>query len=114
MIKALREAKVNTSWLAPNAPYEETVARFATVILQNKSFLNAFLPFQQKIAHYGAYNTLSQTLLKITCPGIPDFYQGSEVWNLSMVTARGWFANEASSKQKTKLFKQISRKSLKL
>ena len=85
MVKALREAKVNSSWLAPNVQYEEAVTRFVTAILQNQSFLDDFLPFQQQIAHYGFYNTLSQTLLKIMCPGIPDFYQGSELWNLSMV-----------------------------
>jgi (1->4)-alpha-D-glucan 1-alpha-D-glucosylmutase len=45
----------------------------------------AFLPFQQKIAYLGAYNSLAQTLLKITCPGIPDFYQGTELWDLNLV-----------------------------
>jgi (1->4)-alpha-D-glucan 1-alpha-D-glucosylmutase len=85
LVKALREAKVNSSWLSPNLQYEEVVTRFVAAVLQNKRFLYDFLPFQQKIAHYGIYNSLAQTLLKITCPGIPDFYQGSELWNLSMV-----------------------------
>jgi len=85
MVKALREAKVNSSWLAPNVPYEEAVTHFVTAVLQNKRFLDDFLPFQKQIARYGVYNSLAQTLLKTTCPGIPDFYQGSELWNLSMV-----------------------------
>lgn len=85
MVKALREAKVNSSWIAPNVPYEEAATQFVTAILQNKHFLYDFLPFQKQIARYGVYNSLAQTLLKIACPGIPDFYQGSELWNLSMV-----------------------------
>ncbi len=85
MLKALREAKVHTNWITPNLPYEEAVATFTTNLLDSQTFKEAFLPFQKKIAYYGAYNSLSQTLLKITCPGVPDFYQGSELWNLSLV-----------------------------
>jgi (1->4)-alpha-D-glucan 1-alpha-D-glucosylmutase len=85
MVKALREAKIHTSWLNSNAQYENAVIQFLNQILRDHSFLDDFLPFQKKLAYYGFYNTLSQTLLKITCPGVPDFYQGSELWNLSMV-----------------------------
>ncbi|MGD6851881.1 MAG: malto-oligosyltrehalose synthase [Candidatus Bathyarchaeia archaeon] len=85
MLKALREAKVHTNWITPNLPYEEAVAAYTAELLDSQTFKEAFLPFQEKIAYYGAYNSLSQTLLKITCPGVPDFYQGSELWNLSLV-----------------------------
>jgi (1->4)-alpha-D-glucan 1-alpha-D-glucosylmutase len=85
MVKALREAKVHTSWLAPNILYEDTVTNFAQEILSSKDFTDAFLPFQQKTAYCGAINSLAQTLLKITSPGIPDFYQGTELWDLNLV-----------------------------
>ena len=85
LVKALREAKTHTSWLSPNAPYEEAVAAFAAELLDDNGFLEAFLPLQKKIAHLGFYNTLAQTLLKITCPGVPDFYQGTELWDLTLV-----------------------------
>ncbi len=85
MVKALREAKTNSNWLSPNKKYEETVTAFVADILSSKEFLEAFLPLQKKIAYYGFFNTLSQTLLKITCPGIPDFYQGTELWDLNLV-----------------------------
>ena len=85
MVKALREAKMHTSWLAPNSLYEDTVTNFAQEILSSKDFMDAFLPFQQKIAYYGAVNSLAQTLLKVTCPGVPDFYQGTELWDLNLV-----------------------------
>jgi (1->4)-alpha-D-glucan 1-alpha-D-glucosylmutase len=84
MVKALREAKVHTCWIETNLPYEDAVTAFASEILSDDAFLGAFLPFQQKIALYGFYNSLSQTLLKITCPGVPDFYQGTELWDLNL------------------------------
>ena len=85
IVKALREAKTHTSWLNPNPEYENATTQFISQILSDPSFLADFLPFQKQIAYFGFFNTLSQTLLKITCPGVPDFYQGSELWNLSMV-----------------------------
>jgi (1->4)-alpha-D-glucan 1-alpha-D-glucosylmutase len=88
MIKASREAKVNTSWISPNEAYEQSMSTFVERILQRRTdnaFLNDFLPFQRMIAHYGLYNSLSQTLLKICSPGVPDFYQGTEFWNFSLV-----------------------------
>ena len=84
MTKALREAKVHTSWIEPNLLYEEAVRAFATETLADDSFIDTFLPFQKKIAFYGFYNSLAQTLLKITCPGVPDFYQGTELWDLNL------------------------------
>lgn len=85
MVKALREAKTHSNWLSPNLPYEKAVAEFTEKILQNQTFLEDFLPLQQKIANFGFFNTLAQTVLKITCPGVPDFYQGSELWDLNLV-----------------------------
>ncbi|MGV0026830.1 malto-oligosyltrehalose synthase [Phormidesmis priestleyi] len=88
IIKAIREAKVHTNWLTHNTEYETAFTRFVESVLdpseQNK-FLQKFVPFQQKIADYGIFNSLSQTLLKITAPGVPDFYQGVELWELSLV-----------------------------
>ncbi len=88
MIKALREAKVNTSWINPNTDYENTLVGFIEAILSNargNKFLKDFQVFQKKVSHYGMYNSLSQTLLKITSPGVPDFYQGTELWDFSLV-----------------------------
>jgi (1->4)-alpha-D-glucan 1-alpha-D-glucosylmutase len=85
MVKALREAKLHTNWLAPNQLYEDTVTNFAQQTLTSKDFMNAFLPFQEKTAYYGAINSLAQVLLKIASPGIPDFYQGTELWDLNLV-----------------------------
>jgi (1->4)-alpha-D-glucan 1-alpha-D-glucosylmutase len=88
MIKAVREAKEKTSWANPNGPYEEAVCRFVEAILlpgEVSEFLADFLPFEKEIAKLGMLNSLAQTLLKLTCPGVPDIYQGSELWNLSLV-----------------------------
>jgi (1->4)-alpha-D-glucan 1-alpha-D-glucosylmutase len=84
--KALREAKVNTSWLSPDEEYEADVLRFVDTILDRASpFMQAFLPFQARVAELGIYNSLAQLLIKIAAPGIPDFYQGTELWDLSLV-----------------------------
>ena len=85
MIKALREAKVHSCWIKPNLPYEETVAAFVLSILSDAKFMDAFWPLQRKVAVYGLLNSLTQTLLKMTCPGIPDFYWGTELWDLTLV-----------------------------
>ncbi|MFP4101792.1 malto-oligosyltrehalose synthase [Coleofasciculus sp.] len=88
IIKAIREAKVHTAWLRPDTNYEEGFIRFAERLLKDphdNPFLEAFLPFQRKIQHYGIFNSLSQALLKLTSPGVPDFYQGTELWDLSLV-----------------------------
>lgn len=88
MLKALREAKIHTSWINPNEGYENGALRFIEKILDGNGenpFLIDFLPFQDKIAQYGMYNSLSQVVIKIAAPGIPDFYQGTELWDLSLV-----------------------------
>jgi (1->4)-alpha-D-glucan 1-alpha-D-glucosylmutase len=86
MLKAAREAKVKTSWINPNEEYERALSSFIAALLKERSpFLNDFLPAQKRIAHYGMLNGLSQTLIKLASPGIPDIYQGSELWDLSLV-----------------------------
>jgi (1->4)-alpha-D-glucan 1-alpha-D-glucosylmutase len=111
MRKALREAKVHMSWVNPNPAYDEGVRRFIAAILNRSSepvaerqpgrirrilstlvpgasgnvFLHDFLPFQQKVALYGMFNSLSQTLLKLAGPGVADTYRGAELWDLSLV-----------------------------
>jgi (1->4)-alpha-D-glucan 1-alpha-D-glucosylmutase len=88
VIKSIREAKVHTAWLRPDTAYEEACTKFVKAILdpsKDNRFLKEFLPFQQKISYYGVFNSLSQTLIKTTSPGIPDFYQGTELWDFSLV-----------------------------
>jgi (1->4)-alpha-D-glucan 1-alpha-D-glucosylmutase len=88
MVKAIREAKVNTSWLNPNTAYDEAVRAFVAAILDaapTNRFLSDFRILQRKIAHFGAFNSLSQVLLKLAAPGVPDIYQGNELWDFSLV-----------------------------
>jgi (1->4)-alpha-D-glucan 1-alpha-D-glucosylmutase len=88
MIKASREAKVNTSWINPNTVYEDAIVLFLEKVLDRRPgnlFLDDFRTFQGKISHLGMFNSLSQTLLKISSPGVPDFYQGTELWDFSLV-----------------------------
>ncbi|MDB9373539.1 malto-oligosyltrehalose synthase [Nodularia sphaerocarpa] len=85
VLKAAREAKVYTAWLRPNETYENALTQFVSAVLKEDEFLHKFIAFQKRIAYYGIFNSLSQTLLKITSPGVPDFYQGTELWDLSMV-----------------------------
>jgi (1->4)-alpha-D-glucan 1-alpha-D-glucosylmutase len=87
-IKATREAMVHTRWTVPNHAHENGVKSFVASILKcgkDNRFLHDFTAFQERIAYYGMLNGLSQTLLKIFSPGIPDFYQGSELWDLRLV-----------------------------
>ena len=87
MQKAMREAKVVTSWINPSERHEEAMAAFVEAILasDNAAFREDFLEFQRRIAHYGIYNSLAQLAVKIGAPGIPDFYQGTELWDFSLV-----------------------------
>ncbi len=86
MLKAVREAKRHTSWMNPEPAYEAALATFVRRSLADDSgFLADFLPFQAVLARYGAYNSLSMLLLKLTAPGVPDIYQGCEGWNFSLV-----------------------------
>jgi len=87
LVKAVREAKLNSSWIRPNAAYEEALLRFVELLLEESDnpFLADLRQFQELTSHCGMLNSLSQTLLKLTAPGIPDFYQGSELWDFSLV-----------------------------
>lgn len=87
MQKAMREAQVHTSWTGVNEQYEEAVARFVEALLSpgHDPFVEKFAPFQRRVARLGALNSLSQTLVKLTSPGVPDIYQGNELWDLSLV-----------------------------
>ncbi len=88
LVKAVREAKMHTAWLKPDLEYEKNFLEFTQGILEEGPegpFLKAFLPFQKKVRFYGYFNSLSQTLIKLASPGIPDFYQGTELWDLSLV-----------------------------
>ena len=86
--KAIHEAKVETSWINPAIRYDEAVLSFAKAVLdpaQSTRFLADFTRFQARIAAFGAVNSLAQVLVKVTAPGVPDFYQGTELWDLSLV-----------------------------
>jgi (1->4)-alpha-D-glucan 1-alpha-D-glucosylmutase len=88
MVKAAREAKTYSNWVEHNEPYESACRQFVDRILERtpeNRFWADFLPFQQEISVYGVYNSLSQTTLKMTCTGLPDFYQGAELWDLNLV-----------------------------
>ncbi len=83
--KVLREAKVHSSWADPDEEYEASVFGYLKALLNEEKFLSSFLPFQKKITALGVIKSLSQCLLKVTAPGIPDIYQGTELWDLSYV-----------------------------
>jgi (1->4)-alpha-D-glucan 1-alpha-D-glucosylmutase len=88
LVKAVREAKTHSNWVQPNEPYEAACRQFVDRILDPSTqnpFRADFLPFQQEVAAYGIFNSLSQTVLKMTCPGLPDFYQGAELWDFNLV-----------------------------
>lgn len=88
MEKAIHEAKVHTSWINPSFVYDQAVQDFVAATLDRtapNAFLEDFLPFQERLAHYGLFGALSQLLVKMTAPGIPDFYQGTELWDFSLV-----------------------------
>ncbi len=86
MVKALREAKIHSSWLNPDEEYEQAARDFISKILApDGAFTKDFVEFQAPIARAGMFNSLSQTLLKIAAPGVPDFYQGTEIWDFSLV-----------------------------
>jgi malto-oligosyltrehalose synthase len=84
--KALREAKTHSNWTTPNEEYESATKSFAVKLLERQSeFRESFTKFHKKVSDFGIVNTLAQVLLKFTCPGIPDVYQGTELWDFSLV-----------------------------
>lgn len=88
MTKAVREAKVRSSWASPNADYENALDRFVHGLLDSERsapFLAELMDLLDTVAPVGAVNGLAQTLLRITAPGVPDLYQGTDFWDLSLV-----------------------------
>jgi (1->4)-alpha-D-glucan 1-alpha-D-glucosylmutase len=88
MEKAIKEAKVHTSWVSPNETYDRAVQDFVRQVLtfeHAEDFLDDFSQFHSRVAYVGMLNSLAQTLLKMTAPGVPDFYQGTELWDLNLV-----------------------------
>jgi (1->4)-alpha-D-glucan 1-alpha-D-glucosylmutase len=88
MAKALHEAKINTSWIQPNKEWDAAMRDFVAKILDpspRNKFLPVFIPVAKEIAQFGAVNSLAQILLKLTSPGVPDIYQGNEIWDYSLV-----------------------------
>jgi (1->4)-alpha-D-glucan 1-alpha-D-glucosylmutase len=85
MRKAAREAKLRTSWTAPNEEYERSLTGFIEGVLDNQEFVNELTAFVRPLIWPGRVNALAQTLIKLTAPGVPDFYQGSELWSITLV-----------------------------
>jgi (1->4)-alpha-D-glucan 1-alpha-D-glucosylmutase len=85
MLKACREAKIATSWHEPNVGYEESIRTFVDGVFASPEFLASLESFVAPLVLPGRINSLAQTLIKLTAPGVPDFYQGTEVWDLSLV-----------------------------
>lgn len=83
--KAAREAKTHTSWLMPNEAYESALKDFAASLLSSNEFLASFARVQKRVAFHGFLNSLAQVVLKAMSPGVPDFYQGTELWDYSLV-----------------------------
>jgi (1->4)-alpha-D-glucan 1-alpha-D-glucosylmutase len=103
MLKALREAKVHTSWITPDEAYESAVRAFVAATLrrlQRNRFLDDFMAFQQQVAWFGMLNSLSQLALKLASPGIPDLYQGSELWRFTVVDPDNRRAVDYSRRQR--------------
>ena len=87
MTKAIKEAKVNSSWVQPNEAWDEAVRGFIAALLRrgDNPFVEAFEPLAETVARLGAMNSLTQTVLKLTVPGVPDVYQGCDTWDFSLV-----------------------------
>jgi (1->4)-alpha-D-glucan 1-alpha-D-glucosylmutase len=85
MLKACREAKIRTSWHTPNLGYEENIRGFVDGVFQTPEFIASLEAFVAPLILPGRINSLSQTLIKMMVPGVPDFYQGTELWDLSLV-----------------------------
>lgn len=87
MVKAMREAKARSSWLNPDEEYEQAVLNFLGSLLRARrnAFLTDFAPLAERIARIGLYNSLAQVALKLTAPGVPDIYQGNELWTFRLV-----------------------------
>ncbi|HEX3511446.1 MAG TPA: malto-oligosyltrehalose synthase [Solirubrobacteraceae bacterium] len=83
--KALRETKQQSSWADPDEGFEAAAVGFARALVESEEFLADFTPFAERVARIGERGALGALLLKLTCPGVPDIYQGDELWRLSFV-----------------------------
>jgi (1->4)-alpha-D-glucan 1-alpha-D-glucosylmutase len=85
MIKAVREAKEKTSWANPNTEYESSLTSFVNAVIDSREFRDNFLAFQKVVSQAGMLNSLAQTVIKLAAPGVPDIYQGNELWEFNLV-----------------------------
>jgi (1->4)-alpha-D-glucan 1-alpha-D-glucosylmutase len=85
LLKAAREAKQHTSWTTPNDDYEAALKKFVEGTMEDNQFLTSVEAFSKELQQWGRVNSLAQTLLKLTVPGVPDIYQGSDLWDLRLV-----------------------------
>jgi len=88
MIKSVKEAKLHSSWINPDDDYESAVRTYVARVLagpESAKVLPVFAPFQERLARVGLVNSLAQVVLKIASPGVPDFYQGTELWDFNLV-----------------------------
>ena len=85
MLKSVREARQRTNWSVPRTEYEDAVSSFVRRAMASAPFLGAFSTFEGEVAAAGAQNGLIETALKLTVPGVPDIYQGADLWEQSMV-----------------------------
>jgi (1->4)-alpha-D-glucan 1-alpha-D-glucosylmutase len=111
VVKAAREAKVHTRWIGPNHEHEAALTAFVEAILDetgDNAFLKDFQEFQESISYYGALNSLSQVLLKIASPGVPDFYQGMELWDFSLVDPDN--RRKVDFEERARLLRDLKRK----
>ncbi len=108
MTKAMREAKANTTWTDPNEQYEKaTSAYIKRLLTPDNPWWKEFKAFQRRIAFFGRYNSFSQLLLKMTSPGVPDFYQGTELWDFNLVDPDN--RRPVDYKQRRELLEQAKR-----
>jgi glycogen debranching enzyme GlgX/malto-oligosyltrehalose synthase len=85
MLKAAHEAKERTSWMTPNAAYDDAIQNFVTSTLNHRGFFEIVESLSKRIAPYGASNSVAQLAIRLASPGVPDVYQGCELWDLSLV-----------------------------
>ncbi|WP_437579710.1 malto-oligosyltrehalose synthase [Sorangium sp. So ce887] len=100
MRKATKEAKVNTSWIDAQPEYDAAVEAFVRKAISSADVVGALLPLARVVAYHGMWGSLSQTLLKLTSPGVPDIYQGNEVWDFSLVDPDNRRAVDYASREK--------------
>jgi (1->4)-alpha-D-glucan 1-alpha-D-glucosylmutase len=111
MLKAAREAQVHTSWVNPDPAYEEALQRFVRAALDTSRpnpFLEDFATLREMVAHAGTFNALAQQLLKLTAPGVPDIYQGTELWDQSLVDPDN--RRPVDYRQRTRLLRGLQRR----